>query len=741
MIEGYAIFALALAYVGLLFAIAWVGDRKSNARIATDGRPLVYALSIAVYCTTWTFLGSVGTAATSGWGFVPVYLGPILMFLFGWPLILRIARIAKTQNLTSIADFLAARYGKSPEVAALVTIVAVVGAVPYIALQLKAIMITVETLQAGTTFETIELLNGIGDRAFTTGFVIAIGLALFAILFGTRHIDATEHQFGLILAISAESLVKLVAFISVGLYVLFYAFGGLGGFVEALSNHPQVREVFAQAPNGTYWVTVTLLSFCCVLLLPRQFHVTIVESNSDAEIRRASWLFPAYLVAINLLVAPIAAAGLILMPGNANPDLYVVLLPMAGNADAITMLAFIGGLSAAAAMVVVEAIALSIMICNGLLVPMLLRFRLLGGGDGNAITGSMLLMIRRVAIAVVVLLSFLIERALGSVVGLSAIGLIAFAAIAQLAPAFFLGLFWRSGTAKAALASISIGIAVWAYTLMLPWIVKAGWLPTSLLTDGPFGLAVLRPEALFFLSFDPLTSGVFWSLLANIATFVIVSQRTQQTPVERLQCQVFTDAQAALTPAEKNFKIWRSDVTVGDVRMTVARYLGTERAERSFREFAASRNAMPVDHAPADVATLRFTENLLASAIGAASSRLVLSLLLRRTSLGSQATLKLLDDASEALQHNRDLLQSAIDQVRHGLAVFDRDMRLICWNRRFREILDLPQEFGRVGVPLDRIVRRLAERGDFGDSAVEDLTSDRLMRIAVARDTFQERLA
>ncbi|MEO1408191.1 MAG: hybrid sensor histidine kinase/response regulator, partial [Pseudomonadota bacterium] len=266
MFQGYTIFALALLYVGALFAIAWFGDRSAAKSEERFGRPLIYALSIAVYCTTWTFLGSVGTAATTGWGFIPVYLGPILVFVFGWPLIRRIVRIAKSQNVTSIADFLAARYGKSPTVAAVVTLIAVVGAVPYIALQLKAILITVEALQSGVAGGPGVAEVATGASQFQTGLLIATFLALFAVLFGTRHIDATEHQFGLILAISAESVIKLTAFVAVGLYVVLYAFGGPAQFIAEFKQHPEVQEVFAQAPDGMYWITVTFLSSCCILL-------------------------------------------------------------------------------------------------------------------------------------------------------------------------------------------------------------------------------------------------------------------------------------------------------------------------------------------------------------------------------------------------------------------------------------------------------------------------------------------
>lgn len=738
MIEGWQVLTLALGYVGLLFALAWFGDRVIRSRKGGSGRPVTYALSLAVYCTSWTFFGSVGLSAASGYDFIPVYLGPILIYVFGVPLILRIVRIAKSQNLTSVADFLAARYGKSQAVAAIATVVSVLGALPYIALQLKAAAISIETLLGPTPFKDFGVASTYG---LDTALVIALALAAFAVLFGTRHIDATEHQDGLMLAIAAESLVKLAAFLAVGLFVIFAMFGGPSGFIEKVSASPQLQSTFAQGPSGSAWLTVTILSMACIILLPRQFHVTVVENNAESEIRRASWLFPTYLVLINLFVVPIAIAGLLFLPDfTVAPDMFVLALPMWAGADTLAMVVFIGGLSAATAMVIVESVALAIMICNGLLVPWLLRRRIDAIAPDEDMSAALLL-IRRVAIVAVILLGYMVHRALGQVQALAAIGLIAFAAIAQLAPAFFIGLIWRRGTARGAIAGILVGFGVWAYTLLLPWVARAGWLPMSLLADGPYGLGMLRPQALFYLQFEPLTHGVLWSLLSNVAAYIFVSLLRAPEPIERMQAQIFGAAESPAAPPTPVFRLWRTAVTVGELKHTVARYLGNERAERSFAEYETSSAAPLVREAEADIGVLRFTEHLLTSAIGAASARLVLSLLLRRGNVSGQSALRLLDDASEALQYNRDLLQSALDQVRHGLGVFDRDMRLICWNRQYRELLNLPTELGRVGVPLEQILRECAERGDFGPGPVEGHVADRFLKLAVRRETFLDHLA
>ncbi|MGE0627110.1 MAG: NahK/ErcS family hybrid sensor histidine kinase/response regulator, partial [Hyphomicrobiaceae bacterium] len=366
-----------------------------------------------------------------------------------------------------------------------------------------------------------------------------------------------------------------------------------------------------------------------------------------------------------------------------------------------------------------------------------LRQRVLEGDQQEELAGT-LLVIRRIAIVAVVLGGYLVYRALGRSQGLAAIGLISFAAIAQLAPAFFGGLIWRGATARGAIAGIVAGFAVWSYTLLLPWVVKAGLLTGDIMQHGLLGLAMLRPQALFYLTFDPLTHGVLWSLAANIVAYVAFSLWRAPEPIERMQAHLFVRADTQRAPPVPAFRLWRTSVTVADLQATVTRYLGAERAERSFIEYAAGRGIALQPHAEADIQLLRFTEHLLASAIGAASARLVLSLLLRRSDVGSASALKLLDDASEALQYNRDLLQSALDQVRHGLGVFDRNMQLVCWNLQFRELLGLSPQFGRVGVPLSDILRTCAERGDFGPGPMEELVADRLMKLAVTKETFQE---
>ncbi|MHA1164147.1 MAG: hybrid sensor histidine kinase/response regulator [Alphaproteobacteria bacterium] len=738
MIDGWIIITSALAYLGFLFGVAYFGDRQARPDRSIMGRPAIYALSLAVYCTSWTFFGSVGLSATTGYNFIPVYLGPIIMFAVGWPLLTRIIHISKTQNITSIADFIAARYGKNPALAALVTVIAVVGTLPYIALQLKAVANSVTTLidPAGDALHPAFPAVPLGDVAF----IVAVSMAVFAILFGTRHIDATEHQEGLMLAIATESVVKVLAFLLVGSYITFEMFGGIGPLIERASQSPQITELFTGGFNGGAWITVTFLSMVCIILLPRQFHVAVVENNSAREVRRAAWLFPLYLIAINLFVVPIAVAGLLTFPeGDVSADMFVLALPLSSGAQFITLVAFIGGLSAATAMVIVATVALSIMVSNDLVVPLLLRRRLLDVTEREDVS-TLLLNIRRSAIFGILILGYMFYRMIGDSVALASIGLLSFSAIAQFAPAFFGGLVWRRATARGAIAGILAGFVIWAYTLLLPVFVNSGLLANDILVNGLFDIHLLRPQMLFNLEFEPIPHGVFWSMLFNIVAYITVSLLRAPEPIERLQANVFIQDEL-VRPQTQGFRLWRTSITVEELQNTAGRYVGEERAQRSFEEYASTLTEELHPKAEADIQLLRYTEHLLASAIGTASSRLVLSLLLRRRAVGVKSAQKLLDDASEAIQYNRDLLQSALNQVRQGISVYDRDMRLICWNRQFREILNLPPELGRVGVPLDEIIRFSAEQGDLGPGKVEEIISDRIHKFAVTQETFQERLS
>jgi Na+/proline symporter/signal transduction histidine kinase len=694
MLANWVVIVAAFGYIGLLFAIASYGDRVSGQPRGRAG-VLIYPLSLAIYCTSWTFFGSVGLATKTGIEFLAIYAGPILMVGFGTPLLMRVVRLAKTHNITSIADFIAARYGKSQAVAATVAIIALIGSIPYIALQLKAVASSLETVMG--TAGAVQPV--IGDVAL----IVTFAMAMFAVLFGTRHADATEHQNGLILAIATESIVKLVAFIAAGAFVTFWMFGPTELLKQATES-PEARRALEYAPSWGNFAVMTLLSFFAIVLLPRQFHVGVVESASDNEVRRARWLFPIYLIAINLFVIPIALAGLVVFPqGGVDSDMFVLALPLAGGSPLLTVAVFIGGLSAATAMVIVECVALAIMVSNHIVMPLVLQ-RSSASPANTQNVASLLLKIRRVAIFGILLLAYFYYRQSGGA-QLASIGLLSFAAVAQFAPAFFVGLFWRRGTALGALAGMIIGFLVWAYTLFLPSFADAVLIGADVLKDGPFGITALRPQALFGLDLPPLMHGVLWSLLLNLAAYVIVSFVRQPSSIEHLQTDLFVPQQ--LAPAAPNFRRWRTTVTLEDLMSTVGQYLGPDRTRASFEAFATANRITLERGTPADFQLLRHAEYLIASAIGVASARLVLSLLLRKRTVSGKAALKLLDDAHAALHYNQEILQTALNHVRQGIAVFNREHQLICSNRQFGEILELPPRIMQVGVTLEEILETI----------------------------------
>ncbi|MPZ56090.1 MAG: response regulator [Rhizobiales bacterium] len=735
MLQGWVVIAVALGYIGFLFLVASYGDRMRQRGRVPKLRPLIYPFSLAIYCTSWTFFGSVGLASRSGYDFLTIYLGPVLIIGLCAPLIVRIVRLAKAQNITSIADFIAARYGKSQAVAATVALIAIVGVIPYIALQLKAVSDSLSTILTHLGPSATSIVQPVfGDIAL----VVALTMAIFAILFGTRQIDATEHQDGLMLAIATESLVKLVAFVGVGVFVTFWLFDGPFDLFAKAIERTDTAAVLTREPQIAVLLAMTFLSACAIILLPRQFHVTVVENHNEAEIRLATWLFPLYLVLINLFVVPIAIAGLMTFPnGTVDGDMYVLALPLYANSSLWTVIAFVGGLSAATAMVIVECVALAIMVSNDLVIPLVLKRR------ATLITelrnvGTLLLYVRRGAIFVILLLAYMYYRAAADA-QLAAIGLLAFAAVTQLAPAFFGGLTWRRATARGAMAGMTVGILVWAYTLLLPSFADVGIVGARILTEGPFGLTLLRPQGLLGLDLPPLVHGLIWSMTLNILAYVAFSLQREPTSIERLQANLFVPSD--LAPISPSFRLWRSSVTVEELATTVARYLGEERMRTAFGRFAASRRINLEPTAEADIQLLRHAEHLLASAIGTASSRLVLSLLLRKRAPSAKAALKLLDDANAAIHHNREILQTALDHVRQGIAVFDKEFRLICWNRQFGELLDLPVSLTSVGVHLDEIVRFNVSRSTLPASAIEAKVGESLIRYVSSAEPFLERFA
>ncbi len=738
MIASWGVLIAAVLYLCMLFAVAHYGDTKGQRWVRGRARTVIYTLSLGVYCTSWTFFGSVGVASINGINFLPIYIGPILVFLFGQRLLARIISLSKSQNITSTADFVAARYGKSEMVAALVAIIALIGIIPYVALQLKAISSSLLAV-IGSFNEVTQ--PDVPDLALSA----AIVLAIFAVAFGTRKIDAAEHQDGLILAIAAESVVKLIAFLAVGLFVTYGMFDGFTDLLNHAQISPRIWSQISKPPDPTTWIVMGTLSAFAIILLPRQFHVMVVENRELSDIRAAKWVFPSYLVLINLFVVPLAIAGLWYFPVDSfDRDLTVLALPLVAHSSFFVLVALIGGLSAATAMVIVASVALSMMVSNDLVMPLLLRagWRRHKSGQISNVAhsdlASVILTIRRVAILAILGFGYLYLRVTGET-ALNSIGTLSFTAIAQIAPAFFGGLFWSRATARGAMAGLIFGTLMWVYTLFLPSLNASALDLGGWLHHGPLGIAILKPNALLGLEMPLVLHGVLWSLGVNILAFIGFSYSRRVSDIELVQARIFTGIDAE--PLGQTYGLWQANVSVQDLQATLARYLGLEHTRKAFADFISERRLDPNPQTDADIHLLKFSETMLASAIGAASSRLVLTLLLRRRSVSKRAALQLLDATSTAIQNSRDHLQHALDHARQGITVFDHDLRLVAWNREYLDQFQLPHSHAFVGAKLEDIIRAVAAIGIYGPGSVDEHVQDRMEMLLHRSEPIRLRLA
>jgi PAS domain S-box-containing protein len=704
MIAGWVLLLVSLLYIAILFGVAYYGDRRPLYPERTWLRPIVYSLALAVYCSSWTFYGAVGSAVSGGWSYLPIYLGPILLFLLFPGILRRLIQIAREQSITSIADFIGSRFGKSQGLAALVTVIAVIAAVPYIALQFKAGAMSIAVLSGAAAGQ--GQVPVLADSAL----YLAGLLAVFAILFGTRQVDATEHHHGLMLAVALESVVKLLAFVAVGVYALNLLPSGWSGDLAArASSLPELSNGF---------VAQTVLAFLAMFCLPRQFQVGVVECENPRDLRLARWLFPLYLAVICVLVLPIAAAGIQLFAGSGvHPDSYVLRLPLAAGHDALALLVYLGGFSAATGMVIVATVALATMVSNDLVVPALLRW----GRRAEALPelSTLVLRVRRLTIVALALLAYAYHRAAETHGTLAEIGLLSFVAVAQFAPAIIAGLYWRGASRIGAFGGLFAGFAVWAYTLLLPTLAQAGWMDAGWTRTGPFGIEFLKPQALFGLSgWTAVTHGTFWSLLVNGAALILLSLRYRPSIDERLRALPFLDPwyrRPAGALAE-----WRGRLSVADLRLIAERIVGVRATARGFEDYARESGRALAEHEAAERGLLQHTERLLAGAIGGASARRVLTTALRGTGLDLGEVVSLLDEASQELRFNRELLSATLENISQGLSVVDSDMRLVAWNRRYLEMFDYPEGLVYVGRPVADLIRYNAERGECGPGEVDE---------------------
>jgi len=652
ILSAGVVIAVSLAYVALLFLLAFLSDRRARSgdRPGLLASPVVYTLSIAVYCTSWTFYGAVGSASRSGLEFLPIYLGPTIVFIGWWTVLRKLVRISKTHRITSIADFISSRYGKSGRLAVVVTLVAVIGTTPYIALQLKAVA---STFMAVTQFDGTGLPADIAARSLfaDTAFWVAACMAVFAIMFGTRNVGADEHHPGIVAAIAFESLIKLIALLSVGLLVVLILGPGTDGvFARSAAREAELAYLWTVSDGfGPRWLAVLFLAAAAIICLPRQFQVTIVEIENERHLSTAAWLFPLYLFLISLFVIPIALAGLTLLPAGSNPDLFVLTVPIATGNDWLALFAFIGGFSSATSMVIVASIALSIMLSNHVVMPIVLglqspQARASGGLRAQILWG------RRLSILAIFALALVYYR-VSAPDALASIGLISFAGVAQFLPALLGGLYWRGASERGALAGLLAGFAIWAYTLLLPTLLRAGLLFPDLLDQGPAGLAFLRPEALFGAEgWDPLVHALFWSYVANIGIYVGVSLLSRPGPLERLQSALFIDAFRQVPGDDAH--AWERSATAEDLYNLTERILGRERAYGVFRDYAEARGRDRRDLL-ADARLIAHVERVLAGSVGAASARVLVSGVTTGESISLDEVIHILDETQQVIEYSR----------------------------------------------------------------------------------------
>jgi Na+/proline symporter/signal transduction histidine kinase len=653
----------SLAYIILLFVIAWRVDQHAKGSNSAVSNPYIYALSLAVYCTAWTFFGSVGRAATGGLIFLGVYLGPTLLAPLWYILVRKMILISKHQRISSIADFISSRYGKSSTLAAVVTIIIALGIVPYISLQLKAVIFGINTLIDYDHWAA----TGQHSLWSDAGFYVTIAMALFTVVFATRKLDPNERHEGMVAAIAFESLIKLIAFMLVGFFVTYGIYNGFEDlFSQALARADTARLfTFNQVGvSPLTWNMLLLLSLLAIIMLPRQFHISVVENTSVRHLPKAMWVFPLYLLLINIFVFPIALAGKMLFDAGVNPDTYVLNLPLHFGAPWLALLAFIGGFSAATSMIVIESTALSIMFSNHLVVPLLIRIRSVGKNAEQRDGAARLLNIRRFSILFVLFLAYGYQKLVGNANDLVSVGLISFTAVAQLAPATIGGMYWMRATKQGALAGLLTGFVVWAYCLPLPGMAQAGIIPDSFVEDGLFGISFLRPYALFGLGdTDPITHAAFWSLLLNTWVYAIVSINTRPSTLNLTQANLFVHIYKYMDGQEMD--ILKREATLIDVQHILVRFMGEGRAKMILDEYTTTGEAKKIKNSKmAHPDLIQYAEKHLAGAIGAASARLVMDSISKQDTISLEEVMRILEQTKEAVAHSR-VVEAKNKQLEH----------------------------------------------------------------------------
>lgn len=673
---------ISLAYLVLLFLIANLGEKFSKAGKSIVNNPYVYALSLTVYCTVWTFYGSVGRATQTGLGYVAVYLGPAILAPAWYMLMRKIILISKQLRITSIADFVSSRYGKSTFLGAFTTMVLVFGIVPYISIQLKAI---------GTSFDMItgsDLKNQFWDSTvFYKDKVnyFTVLLAVFTILFGTRSLDPNERHEGLITAIAFESIVKLLAFLLAGIFVVYFVFNGLSDVFEQAKQQSITKDLLMLPSTNdakSNWFWVMILSASSVMFLPRQFHVSVVENTKVGHVRQASWMFPLYLLLICLFVLPIAIAGKLILASENDPDMYVLSLPLHYGHEWLALIVYLGGFSAAASMVVVSVISLSIMISNNLLMPFLLKTRT-ATIEGYALLAERLLYIRRIVIIVILFLAYAFYKSVSNNFPLVSIGLISFAAILQLLPSVIGGIFWSRGNSKGAISGLVMGFIIWFVCLSLPTLSEAGIINKNIITDGYFDISYLKPYALFGMEHvDSISNTCIWSMLFNIGFYVIVSLLTTQSVDELAQADIYVNIEKYSTIPD--IEILKKQASAQKLKQVLVRYLGVTKAREHLSNFKGQLSINQSDEASQEF--IMYVEKILTGAFGAASSKLLLSADIRKQNISIEQLNEIINQTKEILEYS------------HALEIKTEELtkttnELVALNQKLKELDVMKAEF------------------------------------------------
>ncbi|GGB52333.1 hybrid sensor histidine kinase/response regulator [Shewanella inventionis] len=689
-IDAWLISLISIAYLAMLFVVAQWGQNQAVKKVSQ--KPWIYSLSLGVCCTSWAFYGTVGQAATTGAWLAPIYIGSIICLVLAWPMLIRTLHIIKSQNLTSIADFIACRFDRSPKLAASVAIVSLLGTIPYIALQLRAI---------STSF---DLLTGTFQSGISTAFVVTIVLIIFSVLFGARQLSASKHNHGLVLAIAFSSIVKLLALTAVGIFATFYLFDGFGD----LLTKSQSLEQTTHSDSIYLIVSQVILGAITMYALPQEFHMMMIENNHDKELKSARWMVPLYLLLINIFVLPIALAGQLSFPGGSvGADTYVLTLPLFYQQAWLGILVYIGGLAAATAMVIVAAIVLSTMISTEMLTPLLLRLSKFSSQQTPQLSG-ILLNLRRVSIAVILLSAFAFERFIDQQNHLASIGLLSFVLLSQFAPAAIGALYWRNATTQGAFVGLIMGSIVWLYTLLLPvTFPDAHWVKFGL-----FDITWLTPTALFGLtSLDSISHGVFYSLAANIGCFVIISLLKEQSVGEVLQADLFVNRKPV--QSERH-------LSIDDLASLLNRFINKDEAD------ALLTKAKQLSGKHQQQQLVDYTRLKLSGVLGSASTRMVMNAASRVQHVPLEDVVSIVDEASQIFEFNRELLQSGVENIEQGISVVDADMRLVAWNQRYIELLDYPQDFVKAGLHIEQLIRFNIDRGIIVGDEAHQLVEKRL---------------